>query len=267
MIVFLYGPDDYRRLQKKREIVAEFRKKRSDLGLGVFDALSKEWQDELKSFSRSQSLFETGKLAMLENAFELEAPKLAKVLKPFLEIKSVTLLLSERDKPVKALAFLLDKPAISQKFENLTGAEWLKWITMEAKKNGVTLAPAAAQFLGDVYTGNTWGLATELAKLSSFENAREGAAASRVIDRKDLDQFDLEAAPNYWMLLNGLKSYDARTRLSTLERLLAMNDPAAKLFNILGSQWKEKTAQMAELDFAVKSGKLEYEEALVDLIL
>ena len=46
-----------------------------------------------------------------------------------------------------------------------------------------------------------------------------------------------------------------------------MNDPAAKLFNILGSQWKEKTAQMAELDFAVKSGKLEYEEALVDLIL
>jgi len=134
----------------------------------------------------------------------------------------------------------------------------LSWIIAEAKKLGVTLAPAATQFLAAVYAGNSWALATELEKLGSFK---------KTVTREDLDAFDLEAAPNYWMLLNGLKSFDARVRLSTLEKLFAMNDAPAKIFNILASQWKEKTAQMAEFDFAVKSGKLEYEEALVDLVL
>jgi hypothetical protein len=46
-----------------------------------------------------------------------------------------------------------------------------------------------------------------------------------------------------------------------------MNEAGPKLFNILASQWKEKTAAMAEFDFAIKSGKLEYEEALVDLVI
>jgi DNA polymerase III delta subunit len=258
MLIFLYGPDDYRRLQKKRDVIAEFRKKRSDLGLGVFDMTAKDWRDGFDEFSRSQSLFESAKLAVLENAFEMEAKPLAAFLKPFADDKSITLLLSEREKPVKALGLLLEKPTIAQKFENLEGADLIAFIATEVKKNGAKIMPSAAQFLATVYAGNSWGLATELQKLSAFRST---------IERKDLDEFDLEAAPNYWMLLNGLKSYDARTRLSTLEKLLAMNDPAAKIFNILASQWKEKTAEMAEFDFAVKSGKLEYEEALLDAVL
>ncbi len=34
MFIFLYGPDDYRRLKKKNGIIAEFGKKHSGLGLG-----------------------------------------------------------------------------------------------------------------------------------------------------------------------------------------------------------------------------------------
>jgi DNA polymerase III delta subunit len=278
MLIFLYGSDDYRRLQKKRELVAEFRKKRSNLGLGVFDLSAKDWHDEFDEFTRSTSLFETARLAVFENAFEeLEAPALAKLLKPFVDDKkspggAITILLAERDKPVKALAFLLEKPTISQKFENLAGAELINFIATEAKKLGMKISATAAQFLATVYAGNTWALATELQKLSSYKTrASVTGATMAVIERADLDQFDLEAAPNYWMLLNGLKSYDIRTRLTTLERLLAMNDPAAKIFNILAAQWKDlsknSAPQMAEFDFAVKSGKLEYEEVLVDLMI
>jgi DNA polymerase III delta subunit len=273
MLIFLYGPDDYRRVQKKRELIAEFRKKRSNLGLSVFDLATKDWRDSFDEFARSNSLFETARLAILENAFEMDAKPLAKFLEPFVADKKspgggITILLAERDKPVKALAFLLEKPTISQKFENLEGAELISFIAAEAKKLGMKISTTAAQFLATVYAGNTWALATELAKLSSYKKTGgAGAASTATIERADLDQFDLEVAPNYWMLLNGLKSYDIRTRLTTLERLLAMNDPAAKIFNILASQWKEKMAQMAEFDFAVKSGKLEYEEALVDLTI
>jgi DNA polymerase III delta subunit len=275
MLIFLYGPDDYRRIQKKRELIAEFAKKRSELGLRTFDlaAPGGGWRDDFEEFSRSQSLFEPARLAVFENAFELEAPVLAKLLEPFSKAGAksatpLTILLSERDKPVKALAFLLEKPTISQKFENLEGAEWTGFIATEAKRQGITLTPQATQFLADVYQGNSWALATELQKLNSYK---------KIIDKKDLDAFDLAVAPNYWMLMNGLKSPDARTRLITLERLLATGDAPAKIFNILAASSpasdgatasaSEKTARAAEFDFQIKSGKLDYEEALVDLAI
>jgi DNA polymerase III delta subunit len=269
MLIFLYGPDDYRRSQKKRELIAEFTKKRSELGLRHFDFLVTGARDEFDEFARTESLFVPARLAVLENAFELEPSALAKILKPFVagdkkntSPSGLTILLSERDKPVKALAFLLEKPTIAQKFEVLAGAEWISFIGAEAKKIGLRLALPAAQFLATVYQGNSWALATELAKLAVWKPT---------IERRDLDAFDLEVAPNYWGLLNGMKSFDMRIRLATLEQLFALSDPPAKIFNILAAQAGQKGTEalqkFAEFDFAVKSGKLEYEETLVDLAL
>lgn len=266
MIIFLYGPDDYRRSEKKRSIIAEFSKKRSEIGLGIFDLEEKTAPENLGEFLRTQSIFETAKLAVLENAFELEAPKLAKLLKPFVEEKNITILIAEKDKPVKALAFLLEKPSLAQKFETLAGAELAAWIMTEAKKNGVALTAAATQFLASVYAGDTWGLVTELQKLAGL-TAASGGGVPKMIDKKDLNALDLEVAPNYWGLMNGLKSFDMKNRLYAFETMLVGNDPPAKIFNILASQWQEKTPHMAEYDLAVKSGKVDYEEALVDLLI
>jgi DNA polymerase III delta subunit len=271
MIIFLYGPDDYRRSEKKRSIIAEFAKKRSEIGLGVFDLEEKTALEDLGEFLKTQSIFETAKLAVLENAFELDAPKLAKLLKPFIEERNITILIAEREKPVKALAFLLGKPVLAQKFEQLAGAEWTAFVQAEAKKNDVKLTPAAAQFLGAIHDGNTWGLVTELQKLGGFarpdERGASGVRGAGTIDKKDLDIFDFEVAPNYWGLINGLKNYEMKNRLYAFETMLAANDPPAKIFNILASQWQEKTPHMAEYDLAVKSGKVDYEEALVDLLI
>ena len=266
MIIFLYGPDDYRRNEKKHELIAEFKKKRSATGVAFFDMEAVAAQEELASFLRNQSIFDTGKLAVVENAFEWEATKLtkfAKFLTPFVEDKNNTLLIVEKDKPVKALAFLLEKPTLSQKFEQLAGAEWHAFIKVHARKYDIQLTDSTVQFLGTVYEGNTWGLVTELQKLSGLALAQAG----KPVDRKDLNAFDLEVAPNYWGLMNGLKSYDMKARLFALEKMLALNDPAAKIFNILASQWAEKIPHMAEYDLAVKSGKVDYEEALVDLLI
>lgn len=271
MIIFLSGPDDYRRSERKRAYIAEFAKRHSEIGVGYFDLEEKTAPEELQRFARTQSIFESSKLAVLENAFELEAKQLAKLISPFVEDKNVTLLISEKDKPVKALAFLLEKPVISQKFEALAGAELSAWITAKAKEFGFAIAPAAAQFLAQVYAGDTWGIVTELEKLSGLPAAVGAAtgkgASARVIDKKDLAEFDLEVAPNYWGLINGLKNFDIKNRLYAFETMLAANDPPAKIFNILASQWAEKTPHMAEYDLAVKSGKVDYEEALVDLLI
>jgi len=258
MFIFLYGPDDYRRAQKKKWFIAEFVKKHSGLGLGYFDLEADDSADKLQEFVRSQSIFQKAKMAVIENASEMEPAKLSKLLKPFLNEKNTTVLLSERDKPVKALSFLIEKPSLSQKFENLDGSAWIDFVHSEAKRFGVELEDAAAQFLGTVYQGNSWALVTEIEKLSALKSS---------INKKDLDALDLEAAPNYWALLNGLKSYDVRTRLYALEKLFAINDPPAKIFNIIAAQAGEKIPRMAEYDLAVKSGKLDYEEVLLDLAI
>jgi len=270
MFIFLYGPDDYRRIQKKKEIIAEFKKKHSAFGLGIFDLEADGGIDNFLAFAGSQSIFETAKLAVLENAFVPEAEKLAKMLKPLAAEKGTTILLAEREKPVKAFSFLLEKPSLAQKFENLEGPEWGAFIRSEAQKIDLRLEGSAVQFLGTVYQGNSWALVTELQKLSALKvsRGRGGEAAhAATVEKGDLDVLDLEAAPNYWALINGLKSYDARTRLFALEKLFAANDPPPKIFNILAAQAGEKTPRMAEYDLAVKSGKMDYEEVLLDLAI
>lgn len=261
MIIFLYGPDDYLREQKKKWYIKEFKKKYSGLGLGRFDLESDEGLDELKTFVRNQSIFEKKKLAALENSFNEETrSKLANLLKPLAGDKNITILLSEKKEPVKALDFLLEKPTVSQEFDYLAGYEWEKFINLEAKKLGFILDDPAVKFLADVYKGNTWGLITELEKLASVK--RGGA-----ITRRDLDGLDLEVAPNYWAMMNSLKSADVRSRLWALEKLISFGDPPPKIFNIISSQWREKLPAMAEYDLKVKSGKLDYDEALLDLAL
>lgn len=258
MIIFLFGPDDYRRKQKKQELVAEFLKKRSEQGIGYFDLAEEDASAKFEAFLENQSLFEDAKFAVVLNAFEIEPARLAKTISPFIESKMTTLLLSEREKPVKALAFLMKKPAISQEFKNLTGAFFERFAVLEAEKNGVSLDAAAARHLAAVFAGDSWGLVTEIEKL---------AALKPKITKRDLDVFDLEIAPAYWPMVMGVRSSDVRNRLAALETIFASGDPPAKIFNILASQWREKTHEMAEYDFAVKSGKLEYDDALLSLVL
>ena len=258
MIIFLHGPDDYRRIQKKRWFLAEFEKKYSAAAIGYFDMEADGAPAKLAEFAANQSIFETAKLAVVENAFELEADKLAKLLKPLVDLKGTTILISVREKPVKALAFLLEKPVITHLFEALAGSEMVAFLAEQAKRFGITLAPATAQFLATIYAGNSWAAVTELEKLSALK---------RSIEKKDLDVLDLEAAPNYWALLNGMKSFDGRARLFALEKLLALGDAPAKLFNILAAQAGEKAPRMASYDLSIKSGRVDYEEALLDLVL
>lgn len=280
MIVFLNGPDDYRRAQKKKEIVADFKKEHPNAGLGLFDLTAEGAVERFLEFVRSQSIFESAKLAVLENAFEMEPETLAKLLRPLVTERSTTILISEGGKPVKALAFLTEKPSASLKFEALHGAPWIDFIKTEAKRLGLKFGESAAQFLGVVHEGNSWALVTELQKLGALRAsgttsaigataapAATASIAAPTIEKSDLDALDLEAAPNYWALINGMKSYDVRIRLSALEKLFAMNDPPPRIFNILAAQAGPKTPRMAEYDLAIKSGKLDYEEALLDLIL
>lgn len=275
MIIFLYGPDDYRREAKKREIVAEFQKKRSDLGIGRFDLVSEDGFKSLQEFLMSQSLFQPKKMAILDNGFELEAKVLKKILLEVLENKNITVLMSEKDKPVKALDFLLKEPVVNQKFENLEGKEWENFILKEAKRVEVKITAGALRFLAGVYQNNSWGLVTEFQKVKYLGNPaafrqdlRQASSGSHVeIDVRDLEDLGVEQVPNFFSLILGFKNRNLSDRLWALEKIFSMNEPAAKIFNILAYQLPDKLQDMARYDLMVKSGKLEYEEALLNLVI
>ena len=72
MIIFLYGPDAYRRQEKLKEIVSEYRAKHENPSLQHFDFREEGKFDEFRDFAKSGSLFDNKKMAVVRNSLFLE---------------------------------------------------------------------------------------------------------------------------------------------------------------------------------------------------
>jgi len=252
MVIYLYGPDSYRRREKIKSITAEYQKKHSDLTIQSFfivdEAKAENEIGRLKDFVTAQSLFSIGGkkfgICVIEEAPETAA--FPKLLKEFIDSETTTLLVSAQKKLPAAYKFLLDKPVLSQAFDELSAVELTAFIKKEAEKRGAALWPAAVSTLINRYGGDTWGIITELEVLS-LGGKLEDAAAS----------------PEFFGLLMRVQRGD----LAALTWLLEREEPAM-IFNILASRLSGALKiKAADYDVAVKSGKLDYPEALFDLVL
>ncbi len=257
MIVFLYGPDSYRRLARKNFYAGQFEKKYG-IPARQIDLAAEDGLVRLEEAAKGQSLFEARQLLILENAFAPEPKKLLPLLEFFKNSKESNLLLTEDKKPVKALEALLKKPVIAEELPILKDAAWAKFARDEAKKAGAKIAPEALAFLAEAYAGDSWGLVTEL---------RKSAGASEPLTPADLEGMGVERPRDYWFLVNALRNPRPAARLSALEAMLSAGEPAAKIFNILAALWSQRAADFAAYDRAVKFGRMDYDEALTDLAL
>src|SRR3989344_5592699 len=258
MIIFLYGSDSYRREQKAQELIAAYRAKHS--GLQQFDLAESDQFLKLKDFSATFSMFEPIKMAFVTNLSEVDKPD--ELLIPFLRgaipSKDFVLLISEADTPSAAFDFLLQKPIQSQEFAELEGQRLKFFIEQETKRRGYTLQEDVRRLLEAAYTGDSWGLVTELDKLALM--------------RKPEFETPLALSQSYFALLAKLKSShtSAGGRLAALERIFSdhKEDPA-RVFNSIAykANSPEEGELLADYDVAVKSGKLDYEEVLLDLAL
>ncbi len=262
MIILLTGPDDFRREEKRKEITGEYKKKRKFLNLKIFD-FDEDEVSGLGSFMANRSIFEDAKLAVLKNIsslkIELRKEKLAPILKSASGDKSSHILISEKEKLPADLKFLLKKPVVVQEFDYLSDAKWLSFVKVKADEAGLKLTPAAAGFLAKIFQNDTWGLTTELQKLSFLKN--------RNLDKKELEFLNSRMPVDFWSRLQDLKSPSAGRRLEALEILFEKGGGGGKIFNILSAVWPQKLPEFAYLDLLIKSGKLEYEEALLKLVV
>ncbi len=240
---------------------------------GDFDLGSKDAEEEflrLKEFASNVSLFEDVKLAVLENAFgdffKENQPALTGFLKNNLKNKDLTLVVCAEKNPPKNLNFLLKKPALAQEFNNLEGERLKFFIGKEAEKRGLNLSPAAVVFLAEVFSGDIWALVNEMEKLSLFNSKNFDAVRLRelVAYYKPLDSGE------FFSQLSGVSSGRFYGRIANLEFLLSRGEEPAKIFNILAASFRnssETVKKFADYDAAIKSGKTDYEEALIDMAL
>lgn len=259
MIVFLYGPDSYRRDKKFADIVRGYRAKHGGTDLGRFSIGSdkKSSADEgadLRSFMRNQSLFDPARAAVVRiGSYSALAKEDISWLREVRESSGVSLVVVADTAPIKALSFLTEKPAVSQEFEHLSGEALRSHIAHEAVARGISISQAESVRLCALHGNDLWGIATELDMLALSSDM------TREIPRAKGGDF---------LGLIGLAARGAvRDRLPALFRLGEEGD-TAKTFNMLSIFVSgEKKRLMADYDTAIKGGVLDYDLALLDYAL
>jgi len=263
MIIHLYGPDSYRRLQKQKEIIDEYEKKHSNLSVErfYFDGANDELL-KFKDFISTRSLFGGNRLAVISGIGNSKKQEMfVDILKDIIKDKTAFVILLEDKKLGKDFSFLEKKPVLKQEFDFLAGDQFRGFIIREAKKRKVALTEEQLKYLTSVYPKDSWGAVTELEKIALSRHP--GA------EPKDFKRFFASAqndkGGSIFNLIYKLKSNDLGGRLRTLEVSLINEDPA-KVFNLTAYSVGNKN-KFADYDAAIKVGKIDYETALLDWLL
>ncbi len=273
MVIYLHGPDSYRRGKKLRELVADYKGKYATHDLLHVD-LSEEPEDgwmRAKDFLNQPSMFVESKVLVLKEAAREEHVPWSDILVRELKTEKTFLLVSDSGEPHKHFSFLLKKPALFQKFGVLRGRELERFLAKEAEEAGVRFAPGAWRYflafvssLGGTENPEkaTWAAVSELKKLA--------LSGGEEIEEERLKQvLRFSDSADFYGLVRGLLSGRSMAlRLGALEELMAENIDPARIFNTLCYLASGSDALfLSEADIAVKSGRLDYETALAKTAL
>lgn len=279
MITFLHGADAYRRDQRLRELLRAYKKKYAVFSINTFDFDDESDILRFKDFCSQQTMFENKKLALIDNVFAIKGSEQAQqILKAASTNESVIAFVSEftdetaknpRDRVTvpKDLLFLLNKPVVTEAFDHLPDAKLAFFILTEAKKHSIIVSPEAADFLVFALRRDTQLIMNELEKVALYYNE-----PSRELSRQDVELLiDYIESPDIFAFTNAIsRQGPIASRLAPLERLFINQEEPAKVFNIFAKNQFIDLAtvrMLADYDIAIKSGKLDYETAFVDLCL
>lgn len=248
--MYLYGSDAYRRTKELRDnILLPYIKKYPEGIIERFYLSEEGTLERLDGFLGSQSLFEKKKIGVIYE-IDAEEKKHQTILKSALEDGGTTLVILSEKKLPKVYDFLLKDPVKSYEFEPLTGAKFTAFLKKEVVAQKLSVADSAISQAAALHDGDTWGAMTELYSLAHGSTIEKASGA-----------------PDFFPMIQGLKGSSPAGRLRALWYALETTEPAA-VFNMLATLVSGgDKIKMADYDVAIKSGKLEYEEALLDFII
>lgn len=261
MIIILSGPDSYRRLQKVKEIKQAYQAKNPR---GAVLAIDAEEASQRQEFARSvgaAQLFAPVRLIHISNYTSGATDKVfTTAITAMVDKKTDVVVLDDEGTVPKAWKFLKDEKIKHQEFEYLEGALWVQYINTQAKNKNLELTKDGLGYLDRHAAKNTWKLMSDLEMLAlAQENPVTAHVCARILGDKQKKEF--------FPLVLGFQSPNRSQKIKSLEQLLADGTDGAKIFNTAAALAKTKASQYARLDVLVKSGLLDYEEALVDLAI
>ncbi len=267
MVIYLYGPDSYRRKTKLDSLLSEYKKKYPsvDVFSADFDDAPEDWEG-VRDFLNQPSMFVDSKIAIVKHPQEVKEKAWRETLKKFLKNEKVFVLLSDGKNPLKDFQFLLEAPSKAQEFKTLDGRLLEMFVRGEAKARGIAFAPdALLPFVRYIESGEerSWNAVAELDKLALL-------SADAPVTKETIAAY-FNQSTNYQVFqvtARILSSRDSNERLALLERLFLQHEAGAYVFNSLSYGARGKSVvTLADYDIAVKSGRLEYEEALLKFAL
>jgi DNA polymerase III delta subunit len=306
MIILIYGNDGYRVSQKTKEYTNIFQQKHgAGLGFKKFDLKEKSGFEDLKRFFETSPMFASKKLAVADNFFNnLNIEKLEEFLKKSDIVKSQEsfLLISEaqvkdiKEKGKKLLDLVVKKAEQKQEYKSFKNfAEAKVWLKKEFKD--FNIEDSALSLLFDAFGTDTWRLSSELKKLNSYK-------PNEKITKADvLEMSVLEAHSNIFEIFDSFFEKDKKKSLYNFEEAIHSGIEEGMLFNLLIDQIRtavylvlgrekeldchpyklqkikaklknfkreqllELYDELAEIDLAVKIGKLDYITAFERIIL
>lgn len=262
MIVYLYGADSYRRNRKLRELVNSYKNKYADIDLKYIDLEERAdaWKDAA-DFLEQRSMFVDSKVLV---AYESGAPEdegWISVLKKYASDQKTFILISDRGLSQQAFSSAQNVTAQSQAFDELDGRVLELFIKKELEALHLAFTEEAFRFFHRYISGipeRSWNVVNELQKIS-LSGFKEPVSLE---DVEHMVQIQSRQAA-FALAREILFTKDAYKKTALLEKGLLQGEAGAYLFNSLGYQAQGADAcRLAEYDVRVKSGKLEYEEAL-----
>lgn len=264
MIIFLYGEDSFRRKRKYAEIVSEFTGKNGNLGFSEFSA---DESDKFLEAVKNRSIFSPRTLIGFKDIEFTLLPedvsyRLKNILAEVAASNEIIVLIGSVEPFLPTdMPFLMEPPAKTQEFSQLSREKLAFFVLKEAAERGINFSESDAKNLIASLANDLWAISSELDKMAS---AKSYYLPSSVADE-----------PTYFGLLNALKLGKTRERkLIALEIILyKLKEDPARVFNGLAYSAPRGTLPgkwfglMADYDIAVKSGKLDYEEALLDFAI
>ncbi len=186
MLIFLYGEDTYRSLQKLKEIRGRYEGIHTQgVNLKQIDCSVFDFSD-IKAELQGQSLFKEKKLLILKNVFLNSdlAQSLFENAK-LLEGESDVIVFFEEGTVNKkdSLFQFLQKSASCQEFAPLEKIALKKWLLREFGSYKTKISPEAVDILATEIGNDLWRLSNEIKKLAAFASSRGASVQASEVEK------------------------------------------------------------------------------------
>ncbi len=267
MIIYLYGPDSLRRLNKLEELVAVVRLKNPKTEEMEIDMEENAdaWSDA-RDFANQQSIFGGTKIITVKEAATCEEKEWITFLRGMASRDDAYLFISNRAKPVKAFDFLLKGPTEHHAFEELAGRGLSDFVEAEIAKRSISFSGEALRFflsfLSREASNRSWTAAQEIEKASLL-----GKREIAVGDLLAISVFP--ESDEVWRLSRQILSAPRWVeKIPILEKLFLQGADPSYIFNSLAfSATGRDVLKLSDYDVLIKSGKLDFPEALLGFVL